>query len=348
MEYNNINIVGVIGAGKFGISIIRLLSKNTNVLVYVRSKNSLKKVEDLYRKHNITLPSNVNFTLDIHEIAKKCTIIFPVVPAASFKDMIKELSKTLTHKHILIHGTKGFAIKWPKKKSKSLPRLKRDDIKTMSEIIAKESTVKKIGCIAGPNLSLELLQGQPAATVIASNHKSVISIGRQLLKSSFFQVYGSKDILGVELCGALKNIIAIAAGGLKGMGYGDNSKALLISRGIIEMMYIGKFMGSSIKPFLGLAGIGDLVATCSSELSRNFRLGYRMAQGEKLQNIVNDIGETIEGVNTVKVIYSLSKSYKIKVPITTTMYKVIFKNLDVNAALRYLVNYPIETDVEFI
>lgn len=348
MISSNINPVGVIGAGKFGIAIIRLLAKKSNVLVYVRSDNSMNRIKKLQKGDKPVLPKNIVITTSIKDIADKCEVIFPVIPATSFRSMIIELSPSLNSKHTIIHCTKGFDINWPKKIQKGLPKLTRDDVKTMSEIIREETIVKKIGCLAGPNLSVELLQDQPAATVIASPLKKVINTGRNLLKNPLFQIYGSKDMLGVELCGAMKNIIAIAAGGLKGLGYGDNCKALLISRGMIEMMYIGKFMGASFKPFMGLAGVGDLVATCSSELSRNYRLGFRMARGEKLDDILSDIGEVVEGVNTIKVITSLARSYDIKAPISMIMYKVIFKNLDVNTALRYLINYPLDTDIDFL
>ncbi len=348
MISNNKNLVGVIGAGKFGVAIIRLLAKKSDVLVYVRTEDSFNRVEKLQKGKNPILPKNITLTMNLKDIADNCEIIFPVIPATSFRNMIIELAPNLSSRHTIIHCIKGFDVNWPKKIQKGLPKLIRDDVKTMSEIIKEETIVKKIGCLAGPNLSAELLQDQPAATVIASPLKKVVNIGRNLLKNPLFQIYGSKDLLGVELCGAMKNIIAIAAGGLKGLGYGENCKALLISRGMIEMMYIGKFMGASFKPFIGLAGVGDLVATCSSELSRNFRLGFRMAQGEKLDDILKDIGEVVEGINTIKVVTSLARSYDIKAPISMIMYKVIFKNLDVNTAIRYLINYPLDTDIDFI
>ncbi len=350
--YGNKNPVGVIGAGKFGIAIIKLLAKNSHVLVYVRNDLAKQRVLKAQEGLNPILPKdNIKITQDISEIAEKCEVIFPIIPAINFRGMIREINPYLDSKrHIIIHGTKGFDVRWPKKEGvRGFIKLSRDDVKTMSRIIKEETTIKKVGCIAGPNLSKEILANHPAATVIASSTKKVITIGQKLLRSEFFQVYSNKDILGVELCGALKNIIALAAGALKGLDYGENAKALLISRGIIEMLYIGKFMGASIKPFLGLAGIGDLVATCSSELSRNHRVGFRLAKGENLDEITKDIGEAIEGINTVKVINNLVRSYKIKLPITETMYKILFKDMSIPKALKYLMNYPsLDSDVDFI
>ncbi len=178
--------------------------------------------------------------------------------------------------------------------------ISRSDVKTMSEVILEESVVVRVGCLAGPNLADELAQGQPSATVVASRFNEVILAGQKLLRTDRFQVYGSNDLIGIELSGALKNIIAIASGALTGLGLGENSRGFLISRGMVEMIYLGKVLGGNTQAFLGLAGIGDLVTTCSSQLSRNFTVGYRLAKGESLDSITESMEETAEGINTVK------------------------------------------------
>ena len=176
----------------------------------------------------------------------------------------------------------------------------------------------------------------------------MIRAGQKLLRSDRFQVYGSTELTGVELSGALKNIIAIASGALTGLGMGENSRGFLISRGMVEMIYLGKVLGGSTQAFIGLAGIGDLVTTCSSQLSRNFTVGYRLAKGESLSEIVDSMEETAEGINTVKITRSLAKYYKIRAPITEKLYDVMFADLSPETALQYLMKYPFNVDIDFL
>lgn len=226
--------------------------------------------------------------------------------------------------------------------------MKRSQIMTMSEVILEETVVVRVGCLAGPNLSKELRQGQPAATVVASKYNEVILEGQRLLRNDKFQVYGNSDIVGVELSGVLKNIIAIAAGALAGLGLGENAKGLLISRGMVEMIHLGKALGGSIKSVMGLAGIGDLVTTCNSVHSRNYTVGYRLAKGETLDEIVADMEEVAEGINTVRIIRAFLESTDLRAPITENLYKVLFEGLPIADALQFLMKYPFSVDVDFV
>jgi len=218
----------------------------------------------------------------------------------------------------------------------------------MSEVIMEESVVVRIGCLAGPNLAQELAEGQPSATVVASRFNEVIQEGQRLLRSDLFQVYGSSDLIGVELSGVLKNIIAIASGAISGLGLGENSRGLLISRGMVEMIYLGRVLGGNTQAFIGLAGIGDLVTTCASQLSRNFTVGYRLAQGESIDQITGTMEETAEGINTVQVARSLAKYYKVRAPITEKLYDIMFDGLSPKTALQYLMKYPFNVDIDFL
>ncbi|MEP3387368.1 MAG: NAD(P)H-dependent glycerol-3-phosphate dehydrogenase, partial [Reichenbachiella sp.] len=163
-----------------------------------------------------------------------------------------------------------------------------------------------------------------------------------------FLVYGSNDLIGIELCGVLKNIIAIGTGMISGMGLGENSRAMLISRGMVEMVYIGNALGGNTKAFLGLAGVGDLVATCSSKLSRNFTVGYRLAKGESLEDIIQSMEEVAEGVNTIKIIDRLAESYNIRVPITETLHNIIEGEMSVQEAYTYFMKFPFRSEIDFI
>mgnify|MGYP000969681023 CR=1 FL=1 len=210
-------------------------------------------------------------TTDLNLLASKCDVIFPVLPSYAFRNVIRELASHLTSNHILIHGAKGFDVKVDF--TKSPIAIQPNEICTMSEVIIEETPVHRVGCISGPNLAKEIAQKQPAGTVLASKFKEVIGIGTEILQCDRFQIYGSHDIKGIELAGVFKNYIAIAAGASAALGYGENVKALLITKGIAEMIAIGKTLGVEPRSLLGLAGIGDLVATSSSPLSRIYSGG---------------------------------------------------------------------------
>jgi glycerol-3-phosphate dehydrogenase (NAD(P)+) len=341
--------VGVIGAGNFGSVIANILALNRPVILYARDEHAVKNILETRIHKGYTMSANIEPTNDLAYLASACDVIFPMVPSAHFRAMMKILSPYLHPYHILIHGTKGFDISLPEGTTiEQVEILTRDQVKTMSEVIQEESVVVRVGCLAGPNLSKELAQRQPSATVVASHFNEVIQIGKKLLKNDRFQVYENKDIVGVEIAGVLKNIIAIASGALSGLGYGENAKGLLISRGAVEMVYLGRALGGDVKAFLGVAGIGDLVTTCNSPMSRNFTVGYRLAKGEKLNEILADMEEIAEGVNTVRIAKKCADYYKVRALITDRLYKVLFEGMTVEEALEFLMRYPLNVDIDFI
>ncbi len=341
--------VGVIGAGNFGSAVANLLAPQRRVLLYARDEAVIEKIKTTRENRGHLMHANVEPVSDLELVAEQCDIIFPIVPSAHFRSMMQRLSAHLHPYHILVHGTKGFDIRLPEGDSiEDVKTLDRSQVKTMSEVILEESVVVRVGCLAGPNLSKELAAGQPAATVIASHFNEVIQMGQRLLRNDRFQVYGNNDLVGVELAGVLKNIIAIAAGALSGMGYGENAKGLLVSRGIVEMIYLGRALGGNTKAFLGVAGIGDLVTTCNSSLSRNFNVGFRLAQGDSLQTILESTDEVAEGINTVRVAKKFADHYQVRAPITSTLYKVLFEDLTVREALHFLMRYPLNVDIDFL
>jgi glycerol-3-phosphate dehydrogenase (NAD(P)+) len=341
--------VGVIGAGNFGSAVANLLAPQRNVLLYVRDETVIQRIQEKRENRGHKMHPNIQPTNNLAEVAQQCNVIFPIVPSAHFRSMMKRLSPYLHPYHILIHGTKGFDICFTGNETiGNIKMLDRSRVKTMSEVITEESVVVRVGCLAGPNLSKELAAGQPAATVIASQFNEVINLGKKLLRNDQFQVYGNNDLVGVELAGVLKNIIAIAAGALSGMGYGENAKGLLVSRGMVEMIYLGRALGGNTKAFLGVAGVGDLVTTCNSSLSRNFNIGFRIAKGETLEEILQSTDEIAEGINTVLIAKKCADHYKVKAPITNTLYKVLFEDLTMKQALQYLMRYPLNVDIDFL
>lgn len=339
--------VGVLGAGSFGAVVSNLLAKNRKVFLFTRRESVVEEIIKNRSIRNVPMPENIVPTTDITDITENCRLIFPVVRSANFREMMKNLAPHLQPDHILIHGTKGFD-STARSGNKDFDVLSRDDIKTMSEVIAEESVVRRIGCFSGPNLAGEIARGELAATVIASEFEEVIDEGSNAMQSAMFRVYSSKDIRGVELTGALKNVMAIASGMLNGLGYGENAKALLISRGLAELIAIGGKLGGTPQAFLGVAGIGDLVATCSSPKSRNFSVGSRIAQGEKLSEILAGMNDVVEGIDTVRTAHALVKNYKIEAPITEALYKILFEDMATKEAISYLMELGSKEDVAFL
>ncbi len=344
-----LNCVGVIGAGVFGSTIANLLAKNADsVLLYSRRQSFVDRVNSgdvgPYLKH----PEKITATTDPTEMARKCTLIFPVLPSANFGEVLRSFTPHLKPAHILIHGTKGLDVKNSTESEILNTKITRKQVRTMSELICEESNVIRVGCLSGPNLAKEILDGQPTATVIASDYEEVVEIGQRALSSDQFFVFGSKDLVGAELAGALKNIIALGAGLLDGLEYGKNMQAMLITRGLREVIYFGKAMGSSSHAFLGTAGIGDLIATCTSDKSRNFQVGKRLARGETLEDILEDMQEVAEGIRTLKIARQLSKHYNIHVPITKMLYDVVFEGYNIRRAIHFLMRYPFAPDVDFL
>lgn len=335
--------VGIIGSGSFGMAIANLLAENVDVLLYARREEVRQAIEKREGRYSVLSP-RIQAVSDLKLVADRCQLIFPIVPSQAFRSMMQQLSPFLSPTHFLIHGTKGLDIATLEKGE----ALRPEHIKTMSEVIQEESIVCRIGCLSGPNLSKEIMEGQPAATLIASPFTEVIKAGQAVLKSNRFQVYGDHDIIGAELAGALKNIIALAAGILGGKGLGKNLWALLVTRGLSEMIHIGKAVGAETKPFLGVAGIGDLVATASSPNSRNYQAGYRLGKGETLKEIMETSVDVIEGVKTLETIRALGAHLKITTPIVEMLYRVFFRQMPTDTAIQLLITYPYAVDVDFL
>lgn len=344
------SIVGVIGAGSFGSAVANLLAHNTEVLLFSRKQATVDEINSTHQHPylNINLSKKITATSDLQEMASRCTLIFPIVPSAGFRDTMKQLSPFLHPYHILIHGTKGFDLKNLSEDDLESGNISRTSVLTMSEVIKEESVVVRIGCLSGPNLANEINEGQPTATVIASKFDEVVSLGKRMLSSRFFQVFGTHEIQGAELAGALKNIIALGSGVLGGLGMGKNLQALLITRGLMEMIYFGRAFGASPKPFVGTAGIGDLVCTATSMNSRNYTFGYRMGKGEKVGDIVDSLQEVAEGVRTLRIAKHLADKMKLHVPITQMLYRAVYEGYDMNQAIEYLMRYPYHVDVDFL
>lgn len=341
--------VGVLGAGSFGTVIANLLAINQPVMLYSRRQEMVDAILATRTYNGREVHPNVQPTTDAAAVLANCLLVFPTVPSAFMRDLIQELSGSLRSDHILIHATKGLDVRGGRDLLNNPHHVfQRKDIRTMSEVILEESVVLRVGALAGPNLAGEIIIGKPAATVIASTFDEVIDMGRKALRSANFQVYGNHDITGVELSGVLKNAIAIGAGVLTGLEMGENARALLITKGLGEMIRLGQAMGSDTSAFFGLAGIGDLIATCNSPLSRNHTVGYRLAMGETLDNILASSQEVAEGINTIRIARHLGQQYDIRLPIINTLHAVLFEGFHPKDALSRLMSFSYGKDVDFL
>lgn len=353
MAYINVSNkppVGVIGAGSFGTAVANLLAENSRVILYSRSPEKVKEINHSKISAGQQIHNHITVTNDIESLCQQCYLIFPSVPSSNFRSMLRDFAPFLRPDHILVHTTKGLDVNLNSTEGIFDQNLtfEPSEIKTMSQLIEEETNVKRIGCMSGPNLAKELAKMQPAATVIASKFDEVINEATLAIKSPRFQVYASHDIFGVELAGVLKNTMAIASGTLNGMGYGQNALAFLLSRGIREMIKLGTALGAEKNAFLGIAGIGDLFATANSPLSRNYTVGYRIAQGETLDYIISTSAEVAEGLRTVNICNHIANKLNLDLPIIKTTYRVLFEELEPNEGLTYLMSYKNYKDVDYI
>lgn len=340
--------VTVIGAGSFGIAISKLLAHNVDVLVACRSEETLLKINRDHFIFNTKLDHRIQATTSLEEALKYSKLIFPIVPSDDFGDMIRKAAPLLSPAHILIHGTKGFVLTGITENDLDTKGVKKEQVLTMSELIRKYTSVLRIGCLSGPNLAKEILDEQPTATVIASEFDEVIELGIQVLSSNKFFVFGSNDLKGAQIAGTLKNIIAIGSGILDGMGMGKNIQAILITRGLAEIIHFGQNMGTTSSAFLGTAGIGDLIATATSSDSRNYQFGKRIAKGEDVHTVLKTSDELAEGVRTLRIVYHLMQSYKMRSPIIEILYKVVYEKMNILDGINFLMRFPYKKDVDFI
>lgn len=319
--------VAIIGGGSFGTVLAQLVAKNAlEVRLWVRAEDQAREINATRTNphfiKDVTLASNIKACSDPAKIFEGgVQAVFWALPSSACREQARRLAPFFSGDEILIHATKG---------------IEEGTLKRISEVLREEIPCPRIGVMSGPNLAVELAHGEPAATVVASNFDEVIEAGKALLHNERFRVYTDHDVVGVEWAGTLKNILAIASGALDAMKLGWNARALLITRGLAEIVRFGKALGAQESTFLGLAGVGDLLATCSSPLSRNYRVGYKLAQGEKLEKVIEELGAVAEGVRTVMSVREFAKEHGISMPITEAVYHLLQSDASVQQILHKL------------
>ena len=324
--------VAVIGGGSWGTVLANLAARNCReVKLWVRDPEVARSI-NATRVNKEYLPE-----LTLHERLHAMTELERVfegdgvaaviwaLPSSVCRAQAKRLAPYFKGDEVILHATKG---------------LEEGSLKRISQILREELPCPRIGVISGPNLAHEVARGEPAATVVASVFNEVVDAGVALLACEKFRIYSAQDVIGVEWAGTLKNVLAIAAGALDAMKLGWNARSMLITRGLAEMVRFGVAMGAKESTFLGLAGIGDLLATCSSPLSRNYRVGQRLAQGEKLDDILASMGETAEGVRTTQTVWRYAQAHGISMPITEAVHMLIHEGVGVQQVLHNLMIRP--------
>jgi len=327
--------IGILGAGSWGTALAFLLGKKgEDVLIWARRKEIADwindKNENRFYLPGILLPPNIRATIEIEEAVEGKDVIVLAVPSFAMREVVERLSRCDIGSAIVVSAAKG---------------LEEESGKRMSEVILEimPSLKERLLVLSGPNLAGEIVREIPTTSVVAGE-ESLSSLVQELFATHYFRVYRNEDIIGVELGGALKNIIAIGAGINDGLGFGDNTKSALMTRGLAEMIRLGLRLGASLQTFFGLAGLGDLVATCASPLSRNRRLGELIAKGRSLEEAKREIGQVAEGEPTTRAAYNLAMSLGVEMPITCEVYNVLFKGKDPRQAVIDLMTRPLKAE----
>ena len=336
---NNIKKVAVLGGGSFGTVLANIAASNgNNVALWVRDSDQALRINSegansTYHPE-LQLSPNIAASEILEDVIKDSDIVLIATPSVIFENIVKRITPMLETGAYVISCTKG---------------IKLDPFRSMTDIISMNVDINRnhVGVLSGPNLAREIADKKVAGTVIASSSKELITSVKNALSSESFKVYSSNDIQGVELAGALKNIYAIICGMADALGVGENAVGLILTRSMAEMSRFAVAKGANPITFLGLAGMGDLVATCTSNLSRNFQLGVHLGAGLSLDMAKEKVGQVAEGVRTLTVIKQESSKLNIKMPLVDSLHDIIYKKSSPDMLIDDLVNNPHEVDVEF-
>ena len=333
------NKVAVLGGGSFGTVLANIAASNGNeVTLWVRDAEQALRINsegaNATYHPELKLSSNITASEDLNEVVSNAQTIFIATPSIIFETIVKRIEPLIDNGINVISCTKG---------------IRHDPFKTMTDIIGDNLSSKKvkIGVLSGPNLAREIADNKIAGTVVASSDKPLIDSTKQILSSNTFKIYSSSDVNGIELAGALKNIYAIICGLASSLEVGENANGLILTRSMAEMSRFAVAKGANPITFLGLAGMGDLLATCTSTLSRNFQLGAFLGKGLNLNDSKNEVGQVAEGIRTLEVAHEEAAKYGINMPLMESLYNIIYKNSKPESLLDDLINHPHEIDVEF-
>ncbi len=330
--------VTVLGGGSFGTVIADMIaSKGQPATLWMRDAARADEInsqrENTRYLPGVKLAAPLTATADLKQALTGADVVFISIPSQSFRSVVQMAKPYLTAQQIVVSTTKG---------------IEADTFSLMSQILAEELPDNPIGVLSGPNLAKEVAQRQLTATVIASEDEAVRTAIQAVLHCAYFRVYASTDMYGVELGGTLKNIYAIASGLSAALGMGENTKSMLMTRSLAEMSRFAVQLGANPMTFLGLAGVGDLIVTCSSPLSRNYRVGYALGEGKSLAQAVESLGEVAEGVNTLRYVKEKADAIGVYMPLVFGLYEVVFNHAPVSDVAKSMMLNVQSSDVEFV
>ncbi|WP_422343972.1 NAD(P)H-dependent glycerol-3-phosphate dehydrogenase [Parasphingorhabdus sp.] len=303
--------VGLLGGGSWGTTVASLVSRNAPIKIWARDEDTVRDINDNHRNSkylpDAELPEALKATGGIGDAVKDADVLVMAIPSDNFRSVLEEAKSYLRPWVPVISLTKGLELSTGKR---------------MTEVIEDVLPGHPVGVLTGPNLAREIMAGQAAASVISMEDEIIVKQLQQLFHSGMFRVYTNTDLLGCELGGVLKNIIAIAVGMGDGLGAGDNTRSALITRGLAEITRLGVAMGGRAETFAGLTGMGDMIATCTSPLSRNRHVGVELGKGRKIDDIIEEMLMVAEGVKSAPTVMALAKKYNVAMPIAEDVFEV--------------------------
>lgn len=307
--------IGVVGAGSWGTALAILLHNNGHeVTTWARKEEDVKlfveKRENPSKLPGIKIPDKIAFTSVLEQAVCGMDVIVSAVPSVAVRSTAERMASFLEEGQIIVNVAKG---------------VEESTLMTMSEVIQQEIPKANVCVLSGPSHAEEVSRGLPTTCVVSAKCRKTAEYLQNIFMSPAFRVYTTPDILGVELGAALKNVIALAAGAADGLGYGDNTKAALITRGIGEIARLGTAMGAKVESFYGLSGMGDLIVTCASQHSRNRKAGYLIGQGYSMDKAMKEVKMVVEGVYSARAALRLSEKYEVEMPIVHEICKVLFE-----------------------
>jgi len=325
--------IAIIGGGSWGVALsVMLAEKDYDVSLWVHKDIIIRQIQQ-HRRPPLYFPEvkfseNIKLTSSLSEALSKARYVICAIPTQFVRSVFKEVALYIEKDAIVVSASKG---------------IEKGSLLTVSGIL-KELLINDVAVLSGPSFAKEVAQKLPTAVTIATTNTSIALLLQEVFSTDYFRVYTHHDILGVELGGALKNVIAIATGVSDGLGLGLNARAALITRGLAEIIRLGVKMGAEEKTFSGLSGVGDLVLTCTAPMSRNYTVGYNLGKGKKLKDILSNMKEIAEGIETSYSVYELSKKYKIDMPIVEQVYQILYKDKNPSLAVKELMGRTLKEE----
>jgi len=327
--------VGVVGAGSWGTTVASMAAINTPTLLWARNADTAATINSAHRNPAYLgereLPAELRASSNLEEVVRDADVVVMAVPSQGFREVLREASSFVRPWVPIVSLTKG---------------LERDSGKRMTEVVADELSGHPAAVLTGPNLAKEIMDGQPAASVVAIDDDVIARELQRIFSNPRLLVYTNPDVVGCEVGGVVKNVIAICAGMAAGMGFGDNTRATIITRGLAEMARLGVALGGLPLTFAGLAGMGDLIATCSSQQSRNTQVGQALGRGEKIDEVLAAMNMVAEGVKSARTVYELATRHGVDMPITEQVAAVCHDGVAARDAMNNLLARGGRSEIE--